>query len=123
MLLSVVEDLPLEEIALITGVPLGTAKSRISRAKDRLYAILKPYDLKSEGSESGPQRGNGNRPKRRKFLSPIEIQKIIGAHAEHGYASRAAKYMQHSTSTILAIWKLNKLPIYKTGKPKSKEKM
>jgi len=40
--LSEIQELPLEEIAQMEGVPLGTIKSRISRAKDKLRSLLRP---------------------------------------------------------------------------------
>lgn len=38
--LAVVHELPLADVAAAEGVPVGTAKSRISRARDRLRAAL-----------------------------------------------------------------------------------
>jgi RNA polymerase sigma-70 factor (ECF subfamily) len=40
LLLAVVEGLPYETIAVHTGVSVGTVKSRISRARDRLEHLL-----------------------------------------------------------------------------------
>ncbi len=44
-ILAEIQQIPLAEIAAIEGIPLGTVKSRISRAKDRLRRELK--DLRS----------------------------------------------------------------------------
>lgn len=43
LLLAEVEGLPLEEVAQVMGCPVGTVKSRIFRAKERLRAVLKEY--------------------------------------------------------------------------------
>lgn len=42
LLLRFVDDFPLEEIALITGVPLGTVKSRLHHAKNAFRRLLEP---------------------------------------------------------------------------------
>ena len=44
LLLAEVEGLPLEEVAQIMACPVGTVKSRIFRAKERLRAILRDYE-------------------------------------------------------------------------------
>jgi RNA polymerase sigma-70 factor (ECF subfamily) len=44
LLLAEVEGLPLEEVAKIMACPVGTVKSRIFRAKERLRGYLKDYD-------------------------------------------------------------------------------
>lgn len=43
IILRELEDLSYEEIAEITGVSLGTVKSRIARARNRLQLLLKNY--------------------------------------------------------------------------------
>lgn len=43
LLLAEVEGLPLEEVAAVMDCPVGTVKSRIFRAKERLRAHLKDY--------------------------------------------------------------------------------
>lgn len=43
LLLAEVEGLPLEEVAQIMGCPVGTVKSRIFRAKERLRGYLSDY--------------------------------------------------------------------------------
>ena len=43
LLLAEVEGLPLEDVARIMGCPIGTVKSRIFRAKERLRGHLKDY--------------------------------------------------------------------------------
>ena len=43
IILREIQGLAYEEIAEITGVSLGTVKSRIARARARLQTILKPY--------------------------------------------------------------------------------
>jgi RNA polymerase sigma-70 factor (ECF subfamily) len=42
-------DLPLEEVAAITGVPVGTVKSRINRG----LAAMRPYFEQSEATPDG----------------------------------------------------------------------
>lgn len=44
LLLAEVEGLPLEEVARIMACPVGTIKSRIFRAKERLRGLLRDYD-------------------------------------------------------------------------------
>jgi RNA polymerase sigma-70 factor (ECF subfamily) len=43
LLLAEVEGLPLDEVAQIMDCPVGTVKSRIFRAKERLRDYLKDY--------------------------------------------------------------------------------
>jgi RNA polymerase sigma-70 factor (ECF subfamily) len=43
LILAEVEGLALEEVAEIMGCPVGTVKSRIFRAKERLRGFLKDY--------------------------------------------------------------------------------
>ncbi len=46
LLLAEVEGLPLEEVARVMACPVGTVKSRIFRAKERLRALLRDYETK-----------------------------------------------------------------------------
>jgi RNA polymerase sigma-70 factor, ECF subfamily len=46
LLLAEVEGMPLEEVARVMGCPVGTVKSRIFRAKERLRGLLRDYDTK-----------------------------------------------------------------------------
>jgi len=46
LLLAEVEGLPLEEVALVMACPVGTVKSRIFRAKERLRVLLRDYETK-----------------------------------------------------------------------------
>ena len=46
LLLAEVEGMPLEEVARVMGCPVGTVKSRIFRAKERLRALLRDYETK-----------------------------------------------------------------------------
>jgi RNA polymerase sigma-70 factor (ECF subfamily) len=46
LLLAEVEGLPLEEVARIMACPVGTVKSRIFRAKERLRTLLSDYEAK-----------------------------------------------------------------------------
>ena len=45
--LAEVEGLPLEDVARIMDCPIGTVKSRIFRAKERLRGYLKDYGEES----------------------------------------------------------------------------
>jgi RNA polymerase sigma-70 factor (ECF subfamily) len=44
LLLAEVEGMPLEEVAHVMGCPVGTVKSRIFRAKERLRGLLRDYE-------------------------------------------------------------------------------
>ena len=46
LLLTEVEGLPLEEVARVMACPVGTVKSRIFRAKERLRGLLRDYETK-----------------------------------------------------------------------------
>lgn len=46
LLLAEVEGLPLEEVAQVMACPVGTVKSRIFRAKERLRVLLSDYERK-----------------------------------------------------------------------------
>ena len=46
LLLAEVEGMPLEEVARVMECPVGTVKSRIFRAKERLRGLLKDYEKK-----------------------------------------------------------------------------
>ncbi|MBI2154996.1 MAG: sigma-70 family RNA polymerase sigma factor [Candidatus Rokubacteria bacterium] len=49
LILAEVEGFPLEEVAQIMACPLGTVKSRIFRAKERLRGFLKDYGEEFRG--------------------------------------------------------------------------
>lgn len=44
LLLAEVEGMPLDDVARIMACPVGTVKSRIFRAKERLRTLLRDYD-------------------------------------------------------------------------------
>jgi RNA polymerase sigma-70 factor (ECF subfamily) len=44
LLLAEVEGLPLEDVARVMSCPVGTVKSRIFRAKERMRALLRDYE-------------------------------------------------------------------------------
>jgi RNA polymerase sigma-70 factor, ECF subfamily len=45
LLLAEVEGLPLEDVARIMACPVGTVKSRIFRAKERMRVLLQDYKV------------------------------------------------------------------------------
>lgn len=49
LLLAEVEGMPLKDVADIMGCPVGTVKSRIFRAKERLRRLLKDYEGNLKG--------------------------------------------------------------------------
>ena len=55
LLLVSVEDMSYAEVAKITGVPIGTVMSRLSRARTRLQALMgAPAQSSGQKSASGP---------------------------------------------------------------------
>ena len=46
LILAEVEGLPLEEVARVMACPVGTVKSRIFRAKERLRGLLRDYETR-----------------------------------------------------------------------------
>jgi RNA polymerase sigma-70 factor (ECF subfamily) len=46
LLLAEVEGLPLEEVSRVMACPVGTVKSRIFRAKERLRLLLRDYETR-----------------------------------------------------------------------------
>ncbi len=44
LLLAEIEGMPLEEVAQVMACPVGTVKSRIFRAKERLRSLLRDYE-------------------------------------------------------------------------------
>jgi RNA polymerase sigma-70 factor (ECF subfamily) len=46
LLLAEVEGLPLDEVARVMACPVGTVKSRIFRAKERLRSLLRDYETR-----------------------------------------------------------------------------
>jgi RNA polymerase sigma-70 factor (ECF subfamily) len=46
LLLAEVEGLPLDEVARVMACPVGTVKSRIFRAKERLRGLLRDYETR-----------------------------------------------------------------------------
>jgi RNA polymerase sigma-70 factor (ECF subfamily) len=50
-------DLPVDQVAVELGVPVGTVKSRLARARGALATLLA---LEAEAGRLGDQRGGGN---------------------------------------------------------------
>lgn len=62
-----VQGLDYEEVARVMAVPLGTVKSRIARARDRLRRLLTPRGELSTGAERPDNEGGrGETPRRRR---------------------------------------------------------
>lgn len=58
VVLSDVQGLDYEEVARVMGVPLGTVKSRIARARDRLRRLLTPRGELSRGAARPDDEGS-----------------------------------------------------------------
>ena len=67
VVLSDVQGLDYDEVARVMSVPLGTVKSRIARARDRLRRLLTPHGELSTGRERpdvGESRGETTKRRR-----------------------------------------------------------
>jgi len=76
-----VEGLSYEEIAVREGVPIGTVRSRISRAKEQLQAQLKDYADQDAGQQATPgwgERGSVDK-KLIATLGAISTGSVLGA--------------------------------------------
>jgi len=57
-------DLPVDTVAIQTGVSVGTVKSRLSRGRERLAELLAPDRLAAPGSLGSGLRSLGSAPGR-----------------------------------------------------------
>lgn len=57
LVLTVVHGLPYEEVATICGCEVGTVKSRVSRARSMLKAMMLEDDPPEEADRAGARRG------------------------------------------------------------------
>jgi RNA polymerase sigma-70 factor (ECF subfamily) len=58
LVLADIEELDYQQIATIEGVAVGTVKSRVSRARARLFEILSTDNSEQSHSQSGTQSGS-----------------------------------------------------------------
>jgi RNA polymerase sigma-70 factor (ECF subfamily) len=66
VVLSDVQGLDYDEVARVMGVPLGTVKSRIARARDRLRRLLTPRgELSASAERPDSEGGHGTTARRR----------------------------------------------------------
>ena len=63
-LLAEIQELPHAEIAEIESVEVGTIKSRVSRAKERLRALLRAYQPERSGHAGTPAAPPAASPRR-----------------------------------------------------------
>jgi RNA polymerase sigma-70 factor, ECF subfamily len=61
LVLVAIEGLTYAEAAIVTDLPVGTVKSRVSRARARLATVLE-RDLDADGSGATPPDGSGATP-------------------------------------------------------------
>ncbi len=66
VILCDVQGLDYEEVARVMAVPLGTVKSRIARARDRLRRLLTPRGELSAGSDRPDSESSRGEPFRRR---------------------------------------------------------
>lgn len=60
--LAEIQELPHAEIAVIEGIELGTVKSRVSRARERLREALKAWQPVHQAASTRPQDSVPRRP-------------------------------------------------------------
>jgi len=91
LILIAVAGLPYEEVGMICGVAVGTIKSRVSRARQALQALLAEGDL-------WPRR----RPPRRR--PPACWPRRAAARAPGGVTAAQDPSCLTSTAVVLRLW-------------------
>ena len=82
LILVALEDMSYEEAAKVTGVPVGTVRSRLSRARHALMGMVEGLEI----TDVAPQAGVTRR-KRIKSPTPVASRHLIPSHIAYQRAS------------------------------------